>query len=70
MGFRGFTCHCATTPGKTISRVDSNQFCVTTGLRKQYNYCINFIIIIIIIINNGLISVHPWYGSSPDIKVK
>ena len=20
--------------------------------------------------NNGLISVHPWYGSSPDIKVK
>ena len=20
--------------------------------------------------NNGLISVHPWYGSSPDIRVK
>ena len=20
--------------------------------------------------NNGLISVHPWYGSSPDIEVK
>ena len=20
--------------------------------------------------NNGLISVNPWYGSSPDIKVK
>ena len=20
--------------------------------------------------NNDLISVHPWYGSSPDIKVK
>ena len=20
--------------------------------------------------NNGLISVHPWYGSSPDIKVE
>ena len=42
MGFRGFTCHCATAPGKTISRVDSNQFCLTTGLRKHYNYCITF----------------------------
>ena len=20
--------------------------------------------------NNGLISVHPWYGSSPDIRLK
>ena len=20
--------------------------------------------------NNGLISVHPWYGSSPDIRVE
>ena len=20
--------------------------------------------------NNGLMSVHPWYGSSPDIRVK
>ena len=42
MGFRGFTCHCATAPGKTISRVDSNQFCITTSLRKHYNYCITF----------------------------
>ena len=42
MGFRGFTCHCATAPGKTISRLDSNQFCLTTGLRKHYNYCITF----------------------------
>ena len=42
MGFRGFTCHRATTPGKTISRVDSNQFCLTTGLLKHYNYCITF----------------------------
>ena len=37
---------------------------------------VKIIIIIIIIINNnnnnnnGLISVHPWYGSSPDIRVK
>lgn len=42
MGFRGFTCHCATAPGKTISRLDSNQFCLTTGLRKHYNYCFTF----------------------------
>ena len=42
MGFRGFTCHCATAPGKTISRLDANQFCLATGLRKHYNYCITF----------------------------
>ena len=41
-GFRGFTCHYATAPGKTISRVDSNQLCITTGLRKHYNFCITF----------------------------
>lgn len=27
---------------KRFQRVDSNQICVTTGLRKHYNYCIAF----------------------------